>query len=284
MSDPTLRGRVCLVTGAANGLGAACALGLADAGATLFLCDRDVNGLQATARRIEEKHGIDRVWLAGADVAIESDVEAAVDTALNVFGRVDVLLNNAGTGPQIVRPDYLSNPLHSWDVPVEKWRRIIEINAIAPFAFSHAVLPGMLERGWGRIVNVSTTWETMLRPGFASYGPSKAALEAMSAAMARELQGTGITVNMLHPGGPVDTAQVPTDIGVPREKLLRPSVMVPALVWLCSEAGGEVTGRRITAALWEAGKQSEQNLCEAGEPIAWPQLVRPIVMAQRGIL
>jgi len=275
---------VCLVTGAANGLGAACAIGLADAGATLFLCDRDVNGLQTTARLIEQQHGMDRVWLRVVDVAVESDVTAVVDTALQVFGRVDVLLNNAGTGPQIIRPDYLSKPLHSWDVPVDKWRRIIEINAIAPFAFSRVVLPGMLERGWGRIVNVSTTWETMLRPGFASYGPSKAALEAMSAAMARELDGTGITVNMLHPGGPVDTAQVPADIGVPREKLLRPSVMVPALVWLCSEAAAEVSGRRITAALWEKEKAPLQNLREAGEPIAWPQLVKPLVMAQRGIL
>jgi len=170
------------------------------------------------------------------------------------------------------------------DAQFLKWPRIIEINAIAPFAFSRVVLPGMLERGWGRIVNVSTTWETMLRPGFASYGPSKAALEAMSAAMARELDGTGITVNMLHPGGPVDTAQVPADIGVPREKLLRPSVMVPALVWLCSEAAAEVSGRRITAALWEKEKAPLQNLREAGEPIAWPQLVKPLVMAQRGIL
>lgn len=284
MSDSSLRGRMCLVTGAANGLGAACAIGLADAGATLFLCDRDLDGLQVTAHQIEKKHGFDRVWYAGVDVTVESDVAAAVDTAKKVFGRIDVLLNNAGTGPHIVRPDYISRPLHSWDVPVDKWRRIIEINAIAPFAFSHAVLPGMLERGWGRIINVSTTWETMLRPGFASYGPSKAALEAMSAAMARELQDTGITVNMLHPGGPVDTAQVPADIGVPRDKLLRPGVMVPALVWLCSEAAGAVSGRRITAALWKEDRPSELNLSEAGEPTAWPQLVRPIVMPQRGML
>ncbi len=279
-----LEGSVCLVTGGGNGLGAASALGLAAAGARVVLCDRDEAGLQATAESIARRWGSDRVAAICADVTLEGDVAGAVQFAHDSFGRVDILLNNAGTGPQIVRPDYFSEPLRCWEIPLDKWRHIMEVNAIAPFAFARAVLPGMVARGWGRIVSVSTTWETMLRPGFASYGPSKAALESMTAAMARELIGTGVTVNTLHPGGPVDTAQVPPDIGVPRERLLRPEVMVPALVWLCSDRSMDFSGQRLTAAHWRAGATQADNLKAAAEPAAWPQLVRPIVMSDRGRL
>ncbi len=280
----SLENKVCLVTGGANGLGAASAQGLARAGACVVLCDRDPAGLQATAAQIATHVSADRVRTVVVDVTLERDVEAAVQFAVHAFGRVDVLLNNAGTGAQIVRPDFISASLKSWDVTVAQWRRIIEVNTIAPFAFARALIPGMVARGWGRIINVSTTWETMLRPGFASYGPSKAALEAMSAAMARELQGTGVTVHTLHPGGPVDTAQVPSDIGVARERLLRPDVMVPALVWLCSSAADNATGQRVTAAAWRANASVVDNLAAATEPVAWPQLVRPIVVAERGHL
>lgn len=284
MQSNTLSGKVCLVTGAANGLGAAAAQGLADAGARVFLCDRDIQGLQATQLAIASRHGADRVGFHAVDVCVQEQVQAAVQAAIACFGQVDILLNNAGTGPQIVRPNYLSSPLKSWEVPVDKWQRIIEINAIAPFAFAQALIPPMLERGWGRIINISTTWETMLRPGFASYGPSKAAVESMSAGMARELQGTGVTVNVLHPGGPVDTAQVPNDIGVPRHLLLRPQVMVAPLVWLSGPQADDITGQRITAALWDEEGLPAHNLEQAGEPVAWPQLVKPLVMQQRGIL
>ena len=279
-----LADKVCLVTGAANGLGAASAIGLADAGARVVLCDRDADGLRVTGERIAARWGADRVRTATADVSVESDVVDAVRLATEAFGHIDVLLNNAGTGAQIVRRDFISVPLKSWDVSVEQWRRIIEINAIAPFAFARLVIPGMVERGWGRIINVSTTWETMLRPGFASYGPSKAALESMAHAMARELKGSGVTVNNVHPGGPVDTAQVPDDIGVPRGQLLRPDVMVRVLVWLCSVQADAVTGHRFTAALWPATLSDPEAIAAATESLAWPQLVRPIVMTTRGRL
>ena len=279
-----LEGKVCLVTGGGNGLGAASALGLAAAGARVVLCDRDPAGLSATAGDIAYRWGAERVVAICADVTLERDVEGAVQLAHKTFGRVDILLNNAGTGPQIVRPDYFSKPLHCWEIPLDKWRQIIEVNAIAPFAFARSVLPGMVARRWGRVINISTTWETMLRSGFASYGPSKAALESMTVAMARELMGTGVTVNTLHPGGPVDTAQVPSDIGVPRERLLRPEVMVPALVWLCSDKAVDFSGQRLTAAHWKASATQADNLQAAAEPAGWPQLVRPIVMPDRGRL
>lgn len=279
-----LQHRVCLVTGAANGLGAASARGLAQAGACVLLCDRDAAGLRSISGEIADECGADRVLAMVADVTRADDVARAVQAAQDAFGRVDVLLNNAGTGAQIIRPDFLSRPLRSWEIPLDKWRMIMEVNAIAPFAFAREVLPGMVARGWGRIVNVSTTWETMLRPGFASYGPSKAAVESMTLAMARELESTGVTANTLHPGGPVDTAQVPADIGVPRTSLLRPQVMVPALLWLCGANSDGITGQRITAARWNAEAGDADNLRTASESAAWPQLLQPIVMAERGRL
>ena len=283
-SPRELEGKVCLVTGGGNGLGAASALGLAAAGARVVLCDQDQAGLNATAGSIAQRWGSESVASMCTDVTLESDVAAAVQLAHKTFGRVDILLNNAGTGPQIVRPNYFSEPLHCWEIPLDKWRQIIEVNAIAPFSFARALLPGMVARGWGRVINISTTWETMLRSGFASYGPSKAALEAMTVAMAHELMGTGVTVNTLHPGGPVDTAQVPSDIGVPRERLLRPEVMVPALVWLCSDKAIDFSGQRLTAAHWKTSATQVDNLQAAAEPAGWPQLVRPIVMSDRGRL
>lgn len=274
----------CLVTGAANGLGAAIAIGYAAAGARVVAADVDTEGLARTKARIDAAQGPGRVVTVRADMTREDEVQGIVDAALRAFGGFDVVVNNAGTGPHIVRPNYITVPLKSWDVPVDKWRRIIEINAIGPFILSRAAVPHLVERRWGRIVNVSTTWETMLRPGFASYGVSKAAVEAMTVSMARELEGSGVTVNTIVPGGPVDTAQVPADIGVDRDKLLRPEVMVPALRWLATRAADGVTATRFTAAYWDPARSDEDNLREATEPAAWPQLVKRIVMAERGNL
>lgn len=284
MAQHPIEQRVCLVTGAGNGLGAAIATGYAAAGARVVAADVDTEGLARLKQRLDDNHGPGRVVTVRADMTREDEVQAIVDHALRAFGGFDVVVNNAGTGPHIVRPDYISVPLKSWDVPVDKWRRIIDINAIGPFILSRAAIPHLLARGWGRIVNVSTTWETMLRPGFASYGVSKAALEAMTVSMARELEGSGITVNTIVPGGPVDTAQVPADIGVARSKLLRPEVMVPAMRWLASTASDGVNATRLTAAFWDPARTDEANLQEASEPAAWPQLVKRIVMAERGNL
>lgn len=282
--DTKLDGRVCIVSGGANGLGAAMAKGLAGAGARVLIADLDAAGLDNVVAHVRSLHGVGSIAACKSDITSEQDVDRIVTAALDAFQRVDVVINNAGTGAQIVRPNFISQPLNSWDIPPEKWRRIMDVNAIGPFMLSRAAIPHMLKNGWGRIINVSTTWETMLRPGFASYGPSKAALESMSAGMAKELEGSGVTVNTIIPGGPVDTAQVPADIGVPRESLLRPDVMVPAILWLASDASAEITSTRFTAAYWSQDAELSDNLRHATEPVAWPQLVKTIVMAERGNL
>ncbi|ROT46714.1 SDR family NAD(P)-dependent oxidoreductase [Pusillimonas sp. NJUB218] len=278
-----LKGKVCVVTGGANGLGAAIAKGFVSEGACVVIADLDAAGLERVVQSVDTLLP-GHIAACLADITKDQDAEQIVATAMKVFGGLDVVVNNAGTGAQIIRPDFISRPLNVWEIPPEKWRRIMDVNAIGPFLLSRAAIPLMLQRGGGRLINVSTTWETMLRPGFASYGPSKAALESMSAAMATELKSHGITVNTVIPGGPVDTAQVPEDIGVPREKLLQPDVMVPVMNWLASDDSSHVTSTRLTAAYWHANRSVQENMDEASEPVAWPQLVKTIVMSERGNL
>jgi NAD(P)-dependent dehydrogenase (short-subunit alcohol dehydrogenase family) len=284
VSQNILAGKTCIVTGAANGLGAAMAIGLAAHGARLVLADIDEKGLARTANRIESIPGGACAVAQHADMRDEEQVQGIVTRALDEHGSVDVVVNNAGLGPAIVRPDFLSNPLKSWDVPVEKWRRIIEVNAIGPFILSRAAIPHMIKVRRGRIINISTSFGTMLHPSFASYGVSKAALEAMTVAMAKGLEGTGVTANLLLPGAPVDTAQVPDDIGIPRDKLLRPEVMVDACVWLASDASASVSGRRLIAAYWDSSRPDAENLEKASAPAAWPQLIQPFALAETGNL
>ena len=191
---------------------------------------------------------------------------------------------SAGLGTGFTRKDFITNPIANWEVEPSRWRRIIEVNAIGTYLVMRSAIPHMLARRTGRIVNVSTTWETMLRPGFGPYGASKAAIEAFTLSTSRELAGTGVTVNTIIPGGPADTAKVPDDIGIDRSKLLPPAVMVPPIAWLATDAAAAVTGRRLIAALWDPTLPDEDNLARASEPAAWPSLVRPIIMRERGNL
>jgi hypothetical protein len=136
-------------------------------------------------------------------------------------------------------------------------------------ALANAVVPEMMRQGWGRIVNVTTSLGTMLNAGSPTYGPSKAALEALSAIMAKDLDGTGVTVNVLVPGGVTDTPMISDEAGFDRAKMIQPHVMVPPLLWLVSEAAGEVTGRRFLGVHSDAKLPPEQAAEKAGAPVAW---------------
>src|ERR1700747_3805634 len=102
----------------------------------------------------------------------------------------------------------------------------------------------MMRQGWGRIINVTTSLGTMLNAGSPTYGPSKAALEALSAIMAKDLDGTGVTVNVLVPGGVTNTPMISDEAGFDRTKLIHPKVMVPPLLWLVSDAAEKGQARR----------------------------------------
>ena len=139
---------------------------------------------------------------------------------------------------------------------------------------THAAIDGLLAQGWGRIVNVTTSFFTMLRGRFHPYGPAKAGLEAMSAGHAGEFEGRGVTVNVVVPGGPSDTPMVPMEAGFDRSAMIPPSAMVPPILWLCSEAGGAHTGDRYVAANWDAEADPAAAAQGCRAPIGWPDLAQ----------
>jgi NAD(P)-dependent dehydrogenase (short-subunit alcohol dehydrogenase family) len=117
----------------------------------------------------------------------------------------------------------------------------------------------------------------MIRGGFAPYGGSKAANEAHTAIMAQDLAGTGVTANVLVPGGPTNTRMIPEESGLNRAALLQPEIMIPPLLWLASDASHGVTGRRFIAALWDPKLPPAQAAEKAGAPAAWPNLGRQAI-------
>ena len=130
----------------------------------------------------------------------------------------------------------------------------------------------MIEAGRGRIVNVTTSLNTMYRAGAGAYGPSKAALEAHTHIMAHDLEGTGVTANVLIPGGPVNTRMIPVASGVDRAELIQPTVMRDPIVWLCSDDSDGISGMRFIALRWDASLPRDERIEAAGAPVAWTQL------------
>jgi NAD(P)-dependent dehydrogenase (short-subunit alcohol dehydrogenase family) len=195
---PDFNGKTALITGAGRGIGRAVALGLGDVGASLILIARSVDELARTrVMLIDRGASAERVRIIPADLGDEEQRSQAAATSLET-SRVDILVNNAATVEPLGATAAIS--------PSEL-RRAFEVNVIAVAALTAAVLPGMLDAGWGRIVNVSSA--IAARPGsmvrFNAYAATKAALEAFSVNLAAELGGTGVTVNAYRPGG-VDTA------------------------------------------------------------------------------
>jgi len=158
------------------------------------------------------------------------------------------------------------------EITPEFWNRMVAVNLSGAWYLTRAAVPGMRARGWGRIINVTTSFFTMLRGRFHPYGPAKAGLEAMSAGHASEFAGSGITVNVVVPGGPADTPMVPVASGLRREDLIPPSKMAPPMLWLCSKDADAVTGKRYVAVNWDDALAPEAAQRASESPIAWPEL------------
>jgi 3-oxoacyl-[acyl-carrier protein] reductase len=245
--DP-LTDRVAIVTGGGRGLGRAMALGLARAGCRVVItAAREGREIDAVAVQA----GGDRVLAITADVTREEDCARVVEATLTRFGRLDILVNNAGRGMKYVSERFLSEPTRFWEVDPDVYRMVVDTNVNGPFIMARAAVPSMLRGSWGRVVNVSVSRDTMRRAGFSPYGPSKAALESATQIWARDLAGTGVTVNAILPGGATETGMIPD--GTPenvRASMLRPEVMVPPMLWLASTRSDGVTGKRVVANRW----------------------------------
>jgi NAD(P)-dependent dehydrogenase (short-subunit alcohol dehydrogenase family) len=263
--------RVAIVTGAAGGIGRALVRGLLAAGIRVAGIDRDREPLEALAATAREQDKGANLLTIQTDLTNDSAVAEITQATRTRFGRIDILINNAGIGPGAIRPDSWQRPLKFWEITSDQWRRFVAVHTTAPLALANAVVPDMMRQGWGRIVNVTTSLGTMLNAGSPTYGPSKAALEALSAIMAKDLDGTGVTVNVLVPGGITNTPMVSAS-GFDRTKMIQPEVVVSPLLWLVSDAAGKVTGRRFLGVHWDPELPPEQAAEKAGAPVAWTSI------------
>jgi NAD(P)-dependent dehydrogenase (short-subunit alcohol dehydrogenase family) len=256
--------RVVLVTGAAGGIGAAVARALIGAGHIVAAVDRDAAGLA----RLGAASGY--IFPLVADLADASACRDAVAAAAKRFGRLDAVINNAGIGVSSLRPDAEMNLPGIAELTAEVWDRFFAINVRAPMLITQAALPHMKQGGFGRVLNNTTSFRTMLR--VLPYGATKSALESMSAVWAQELKADGITVNVLIPGGPTDTPFIADGAGWDRVKMLRPEIMGPPACWLISDDAADYTGNRIIAANWNAKLSGREAAAKAGRAIGWPEL------------
>jgi NAD(P)-dependent dehydrogenase (short-subunit alcohol dehydrogenase family) len=240
-----LRDKVAVITGGGRGIGRAIAETYAREGAKVVVtAARQKAEIEEVAARIDGAAFL-------ADVSKSDDVRALVDSVLSRFDRIDILVNNAARGMKFVNENFMTEPKPFWEADVDAWRMVIDTNITGVFLLTKAVVPHMLERGSGRVINISVNQETMRRKGFSPYGPSKAALESMSTIWAQELAGTGITLNILLPGGATNTGMIPDSFPeVRRKDLIDPQVMGPPAVYLASDEAGETNGQRIIAIEW----------------------------------
>ena len=272
MADQTLKGKVAIVTGAGRGMGKAMSLAFVAAGARVAMNEVDADVLAEAANEAKAIGGNDAVLPLAADLTKEETAERLVADTIAQFGGLHIVVNNAGIGPETIRADHFINPVKFWEMDISHWRRGIAVNGTAQFLMALASVKHMTAQGWGRIINVTTSLDTMLRPGFSIYGPGKAANEAFVAIMAQELEGTGVTANVLIPGGPVNTRMFPPIGNIKREELIQPDVMAVPIVWLASDASAGWTGRRFIAGFWDATIPPEEAAAKASNPAAWPQL------------
>jgi NAD(P)-dependent dehydrogenase (short-subunit alcohol dehydrogenase family) len=232
----------------------------------------DVNA--AGSGRLAAELGADGAVAVEGDVADPASCERAVAAVAARFGGLHGLVNNAGLGMGIIRQDHMTKPVTLDEVSVEMWHRFMNTNLSGAFHMVKAAMPYFRAARSGRIINVTTSMFTMLRQGFYPYGVAKAGLEAWTASLAGELDGSGITANVVVPGGPTDTPMVPPESGYDRATLIRPEQMAPPMLYLFSDRASGVTGRRFVAAHWDPELPDEQAAYQAGAPAGWPDLAR----------
>jgi NAD(P)-dependent dehydrogenase (short-subunit alcohol dehydrogenase family) len=268
----TLNGKVAIVTGAAGGIGRVLVEALLGQGARVAALDVSTPGLAAL-----RKNG---VLALEVDVSDYAACTSAVDQTISKLGGLHVLINNAAIGLGVIRADHQKVPIGIRELSPAVWQRFVATNFSGAWNMTRASIGHMLAQRHGRIINITTSFATMLRGGFHPYGPCKAALEAMSAGHAEEFKDTGVTVNVVLPGGPADTPMIPPESGFDREALIAPAVMAPPIIWLCSDAAG-ITGNRYVAAYWDPAKPPEEAERQCRAPAGWPGLGPPMLAPKR---
>jgi NAD(P)-dependent dehydrogenase (short-subunit alcohol dehydrogenase family) len=243
-TSPSLKGKVCLVTGASRGLGRALALAFAGRGADLVINAR-LSSRPALMEVEAELRALGAQALAiPADVSDRADVERLAGEALARFGRVDVLVNNASALGPTPMPFLL-------DYPLEDFESVLRTNLIGPFQLSRALVGQMVAQRSGSIINVSSDAGVVGYATWGAYGVSKAALDQLTRTWAAELEGTGVRVNSVDPGD-MDTAMKrASEPDGDASGWAKPEAVTPVFVYLASDAAAAVSGQRFMAQEFE---------------------------------
>ena len=242
---PSLKGRVVVITGAGQGIGRVFAKAFAKVGARVVIAELDEQRAEAVAEEILRMDG--QVLAVTTDVADPASIEEMVGIVEDEWGRIDVLINNAGI--------FSTLEMRPFDqIPLDEWERVLRVNLTGPFLCARAVLPAMRREKWGRIINVGSAAVRLGRPNYLHYIAAKAALAGMSLSMARELGADGITVNAILPGAtfteierktvtPEQKQRIVAMQCIPRAEV--PEDLVGAVLFLASDASAFVTGQSI---------------------------------------
>jgi 3-oxoacyl-[acyl-carrier protein] reductase len=248
-----LSGRVALVAAASGGIGYASALELAREGARVLICSRDEGRVREAAERITSETGVEATGVA-ADVTSDDDVERFVNTALDAAGRVDVLVTNAGGSPGSTFDE----------TGLDAYRRAFELNALSAIRLARLALPVMRERGWGRIINVTSISVKQPITGLLLSNTVRAGLTGWAKTLSNEVAPDGVTVNNVAPGWTLTSRQEQHAIErgarqgktkqemiegwadeVPMKRMARPEEIAAAVAFLASERASYITGQTL---------------------------------------
>jgi 3-oxoacyl-[acyl-carrier protein] reductase len=237
----TFSGRVALVTGASQGIGRACALKLAQAGATLALAARGQEKLEELAREIETTGG--KAAAFPLDVSDEEQIKSVFKAAIAQFGKIDILVNNAG-----ITRDQLVMRMKRAD-----WDSVLHTNLTSAYLCTQQAIGSMLKQRWGRIINVTSIFGQMGQAGQANYAASKAGLIGLTMAIAREVGSRNITCNAVAPGF-IETAMT-SGLGddfkqnavkmIPLGRVGSPEDVAGAVAFLASDEAAYITGHEL---------------------------------------
>jgi 2-dehydro-3-deoxy-L-rhamnonate dehydrogenase (NAD+) len=234
MNGIDLAGRTAVVTGGARGIGYACAERILSCGGRVCLWDRDAAALERAAATLEFE-------IVTVDVSADASVAAAAQATASRFGGIDILVNNAGiAGPNKT----------TWEYQPDEWRNVIEVDLTGAYLCARALLPGMIARKYGRIVNIASIAGKEGNPNASAYSAAKAGLIALTKSLGKELAGSGVIVNCVTP------AAARTDIfnqmteqhiaymlsKIPMGRFVEPGEIARLVAWLCSDQCSFSTG------------------------------------------
>jgi NAD(P)-dependent dehydrogenase (short-subunit alcohol dehydrogenase family) len=230
----SLHGKTALLTGGGTGIGRGLCLALAKEGVDLVICGRRLKPLEETAQEVKREGSEARCVPFQADVSREIDVGRLINKTLDEFGKVDILINNAGIGG--------GSEIHNHSV--ESWDRIMAVNLRGPFLLSRAVLPMMRERKQGHIIQISSESGLEYYPGNGAYGVSKHALNALGEYIQRENQDYNIRVNTICPGMVISEMSQDSP-GLDHAKCLYPDDIADLVLWLLSRRKNVKIGKPV---------------------------------------